>query len=239
MSLKSVVITGSNSWRVPFGVSFGWVNAVGGGGGGQGDTQGASGGSGGGSAEFCLGMAVPLTAGSVISLSAGAGSIGGTAGSPSTAAGATTFVGFDVLPGGTITGSNGTQASGAGGGPGGGAPLALPSSNGFSGTAESPTAYGGASGGTGEGLSVSGSGDGGQQIGEYAAPGVSNTDQHPSGSGGCGVFGAGGMGVSSHLANGNNGTGYGTGSSGVSGNATGRFAGNGAGGVVMIFYIAP
>lgn len=241
MSLKSVVLgVGASSWRVPPGVSFGWINAAAGGGGGQGDTEGAAGGSGGGAGEFCLGMPVPLTPGTIMTFGPGTGSVGGTGGTPSTAPNPTTFAGFSVLGGGSLANANGTLSSGAGGGPRGGAALTIPSQDGFAGTAESPTAYGGASGGTGENASVTGGGAGGQQIGEFASPRTANTSQHPSGGGGCGVFGAGGLGTSDSTANGGSGAGYGTGSAGVAGNAGGtKFAGNGAGGVVMIFYIAP
>lgn len=226
---------GGSAWRVPPGVSFGWVNSVGGGGGGQGDTNTNGGGSGAGSGEFCLGMPIQLVPGSLMALGPGIGSTGGTSSGSSTQAGATTFSGFSVLAGESVANFNGTNFSGVGGGPRGGATASTPSSDGLPGSQESPTAFGGASGGAGEGLAVSNGGAGGQQIGQYSTPQVVNTGQHPSGGGGNGVFGKGGRG--STLGSGNSGTGYGAAGSGVANN--GGTAGSGSPGMVAIFYMAP
>lgn len=242
MIIRSVVLTDTNSWTVPVGVSAAWINGCAPGGAGQShSTDGASGGSGAGAGEFCLGMPVVLTPGTILSLVSGTPGQGGNNTVSSHGETSATFLSFDLLPGQSVVNANGVDFSGTGGGPSGGVAILTPSGAGNAGTVESPTAYGGASGGTGEGLSVSGGGSGGQQIGQYTAPFTPNIGGgHPGGGGGCGVFGAGGTGANgftSPTIPGQAGTGYGSGSSGMAGNQTTQTTANGQGGILMIFYV--
>ncbi len=246
MSLRSATLTASGTWRCPTGVSFVWVNRVGGGGGGGYQGGFLSSQDGGGAGEFSLGEQLPVTPNTIYSITVGGGGTHGIALSATgaTDGAATTFAGFSSLGGRAGTQAGGTP-SGFGGGPnGGGNPVRT---TGGAGTAESPVSFGGASGGA-NGGSVGQSG--GQQIGEYpGSPGFQGSSAGDGCGGASSIWAAGGLGG---LAYNGVGDGSGTpapaGTLGSGGGGAPADAGgapnktdgsDGGTGLISIFYIAP
>lgn len=241
MSLRSAVLTSNGTWRCPTGVSFVWVNQVGAGGGGGGQSAIAGGSAdGGGAGEFYLGVTTPVVPDTQYGATIGSGGSAGT-GSPSVAPGDgnnTSFASLTALGG--FAGNFSLTTRGRGGGPNGGVTPA--NQEGTYGTAESPTAYGGASAGV-RGGSVGLAG--GAQIGEWAGGAVGA--HAPGIGGGCGggssVWASGGTGGEPDpvVSNGLPGS-LGSGGGGAPDDqGTPNTSDGGAGGsaLLQIFWIAP
>jgi hypothetical protein len=228
-----------------------WVNSIPGGGGGDASLANQAPKAGGGSGEFCMGLPIPVTPDSIITVTVGSGATGNTPGGASPNNGtASTFNGFGMLGGRGVTAGAGSTVPGLGGGPNGGdANTPSISSAGRAGNAESPTAFGGASGGFGGGAAGDGW-SGAQVIGQYIdAGGIKPVGgQSGGGAGGnCwlgvgGNGGDGGVGGVDTACPGHNGVGYGTGGGGGGGPSLvaspGFNGGDGVGGVTHIFWIS-
>lgn len=235
MSLRSQIFTRTTLWSVPATVSLVYATWVGSGGGGGGNTDpfNAGAGAGAGAGEFRHMFPVPVTPGGTLLVVIGNGGIPtsdtGPDGEP-TIVGAFSALGGKGAPG--LVPSNG-------GGPRGGTHPTIESLPGNAGSAESPTSFGGPSGGFGESAGNSGGGPGGQMIGQWSTARIANSTHHAGGSGGNSVFGAGGLG--SNSGNGNN-AGIGGGGGGSRGNAvvgdTAVLGGNGGAGYAYLIWNA-
>lgn len=233
----SVVFITNNIFNVPATVSGILVYAVGGGGGGWGTISGstASGG-GGGAAEEGAGVPMSVTPGGTVTVTIGAGGLGGVGNGLGTDGGTTTVGQYSFL-GGRFPIIN---QSGGGGGPGGRATTGTPNTAGGLGLAENTTYFGGSSGAspaTGGANGQPGGGSGGYLVG--GAGGAAAGGRAGGGGGAATVYGPGGAGGVGD-GNGVNAptTSYGAGGGGsggsVSGNKTG---GSGCHGFAMITYI--
>lgn len=117
---QTFTTAGADTFTVPAGISFVYVEAWGGGGGGGGTGAAASAGGGGGGGEYRSGW-VAVTPGDAIAVTVGAGGTGGNTSGTNGSAGATSSFGALVScgGGGGGTGSNSGGANGGAGGSGG------------------------------------------------------------------------------------------------------------------------
>lgn len=247
--LQSVEFTtpGTFTWNVPSGVTGARATEIGGGGGGSCTIAAATGGGGGGSGEVVEDLPFACTSGGTVTVVVGAKGTGGVTGQASAQPG--------VAGGDTSITSNGIQyfarggkggttagASGAGGGINGGASRLAGGSGGLVGTGEAPVYFGGNSGGGG-GASTTAPGAAGAGAAGYAtgaAGGAAASSQAGGGGGANTVWGAGGAGGNGGATGTSAAAGsYGAGGGGAGGHAgTTLAAGDGAGGYVMIVWVA-
>ena len=239
-TLQSQAFTGAGTYtfNVPAGVSGVWLKMVGAGGAGGGIGSGNAAGGGGGAGELCENLTWPVTAAGTATVIIGAGGVG--------AAGVVGPTGGDTsFNNGTLTakvkgGLGGTGVNGTLGGTGGG-PLGAVDSNttgaGY-GLPESPSHFGGSSGGQGGSPGTGSSGGLGPGF-PVGAVGGAPSGGHGGGGGGAatewGLGGVGGAGA----ANGTNATStnYGTGGGGA-GAGTNTVGGNGADGYCLVSWVS-
>lgn len=228
--------TGSGNFSVPAGVSLVYVTGVGAGGAGGGiATSATTGAGGGGSGEHGISIPYAVTPGGTVAYSVGAKGTGTAGGAGGTGAD-TTFGNLTFKGGGGAPGVA-SRTGGAGGGQRGAA--APTTAAGAIGSIEAIQMFGGSSGGAG-GTGTTGAGTaGGSSVYAGGAAGAAAASQS-GGSGGAGsIYGAGGAGG----AGGANGTSaastaYGAGGGGGGGKATGTTGGDGAGGYLLIEWVA-
>jgi hypothetical protein len=237
--MQSQEFTASGTFTVPTGVKAVWLTMVGGGGGGYGTGATAAAGSGGGAGELLEGQLVPTVPGAAITVTVGTGGTGGASGAHVGVDGGTTSFGpvWKVLGGG---GGQGTSAgpAGAGGGIRGAAGGVSGGGAGILGTAETPTAFGGSSGGVGSAGGTGGAGGGSAGLLAGGAGGVLASAKAGGGGGAATRWGVGGAGGNGEVAGSNAPAGsYGAGGGGAGGSATGKAGGNGLDGYVLVVWV--
>lgn len=152
MPLRGQQFSADGTFNVPANVSLVWITQTGaGGGGGQSNSTYSSGSAGGCSGELCFGHPVHVTPGGAMSVVVGVGGIsvsGANEGSPGSATSFGTVSCAAGQGGHSAQQATPSLISGAGGGVGGGALGATPNNTpGANGRAESPTFFGGSTGG--------------------------------------------------------------------------------------------
>ena len=225
VSLKSLIVSTSQTVTIPANVSMMWIMAAGGGGGATGSAPsgGSQGFAGGGAGEVCHMLCIPVTPGGTLVIVIGAGGLGQTNPNPASGGGDTTVGGF-VLKG-AVAKATWSPTGNTGGGPRGGRfdPL---------GVAESITHFGGAGCIDQSAFAIDGIGNGGN------VGGIGNSSGETGG--GAGTFWQhGGDGATAQGANGSGATGYGCGGGGGAGGGgtNGTTGGAGKDGVVILFWI--
>lgn len=249
--LQSQEFTVSGTFNVPTGVSMVWATLIGAGGGGSATIAAATGGGGGASGELIINHPIPCASGGTLTITVGAQGTGAASGQVTAQAGnngGDTSVANAVSTffarggtGGTTAGNGGNGGNSAVGGGLGGIKGSASGPPGNLGAAEAPTYFGGGGGGAGGG-SVSSNGGSGIGSGGYSgALGGTAASSQAGGGGGAstiyGVAGAGGNGGADGTSAAT--TSYGAGGGGGGGQATTtRAGGNGAGGYVLIEWVA-
>ncbi len=258
------IITSSQSWTPPDGVTMVTVRLFGGGGGGAGDATGGGGGGGGGNVATKTITVIP---GTIYPITVGVGGSGGASRNANGNNGGASSFGTLVSANGGNGGTSGNSSSTGGGGNGGSGGGSGGKNNMYSVTPGTPGSgsYGGnggngstrttsaqnggkgieAAGGTGAGGSKgTGDGAGGGGGGGYGGKGGNGGNNSSSGGGGGG--GGGGYGASgnggnggtalSDIPGGNGGIGAGGGGAGSNNGGSGSKGGNGGNGVCIITY---
>jgi hypothetical protein len=222
--IQSTLISSSNTWTVPFGVSEIIVEAIGGGGGGGGSASRSSSGNegttgGGGQGAYVGPCVEPVTPGDTITVTCGAGGGAGTAGSSSTSGGsggtggnttvtdstssAWTITALGGGGGGGSTFNSGSNSEGGYYGYAGGTGTVFPGCGGGANGVSTPTPSvvgtfggpGGAGGGSASGGTTGGTGGGGGSSGGSGAGGSTGGASNQNGTtGGNGSLGGGGGG---------------------------------------------